>query len=208
MHFSDLLSNNLQTNSDLLNFIGILCTAILTFYIFKKETSISFTKERYEKLIFPLFNLLEPVLYQQVQPEYFEKALQIIDRNKSLADGKLLELFYYCSQNPTQQNFNQLCSYVDKLYDKACRKLGLKIRSFSYRIARHQYKHWSYFLFYVLASTFLWAIALVFSLFVFLCLAACLYLIYENANDTNKLIMSLLFSVFALAFLKYMEKHI
>ncbi len=208
MHFSDLLSNNLQTNSDLLNFIGILCTAILSFYIFKKESSISFTRERYEKIIFPLFNLLEPVLYQKIQTTYLEKALQIIEINKSLADGKLLELFYYCSQSPSQQNFNQLCSYVDKLYDKTCRKLGLKTRSFSYRVTRHQYKHWSYFLFYVLASTFLWAIVLVTFLFAFLCFIACLYFAYENANDTNKLIMLLLSAVFALAFLKYMEKHI
>lgn len=207
MNFFDLLSNNLQTNSDLLNFVGILCTAILTFYIFRKETSITFVRERYEKLIFPLFNLLEPVLYQKVQPEYFEKALQIIELNKSFADGKLLELYYYCSQNLTQQNFNQLCTYVDKLYDKSCRRLGLKIRSFSYRIARHQYKHRSYFLFYALISTFLWAIALIVSLFIFLCLISCLYLIYKNGTDGTKAIMLTSVSLFLFAFFKYTEKH-
>lgn len=208
MHFFDLLSNSLQTNSDLLNFIGILFSAIISFYIFKRDTSISFVRERYEKLIFPLFNLLEPVFYQKFQPEYLEEALQIIALHKNLADGKLLELYYYCSQNPSQQNFNQLCSYIDKMYDKSCRKLGLKTRSFSYRIARHQYKHWSYLVFCALALTALWLIIFITFLLVFICVMACLYLIYQDANDTNKLIMLFLIAVFALVYTKYMEKHL
>lgn len=134
---------------------------VASIYIFKKEGSISFVREQYEKIIFPLFNLLEPVLYQTVQAEYVANALQIIEKNKYLVDGKLLELFYYCSQNPSQQDFNQLCSYVDKLYDRSCRRLGIKTRTISYRTTRHQYKHWSYFLFYILALTSLWLIIFV-----------------------------------------------
>lgn len=207
MNFFDSLLKNLQTNSDLLNFIGILFTVVASIYIFKKEASISFVRERYEKLIFPLFNLLEPVLYQKVQSVDLKNALQIIELNKSLADGKLLELYYYCSQNLTQQNFNQLCSYIDKLYDNSCRRLGLKTRSFSYRIARHQYKHWGYFLFYALISTFLWAIALIATLLILLCLITCLYLIYKNATDGAKATMLTFCSVFLFVLVKYREKH-
>ena len=207
MNFFNSLSSNIQTNSDLLNFIGILCTVIVSIYIFKKDTSTPFIRERYEKLIFPLFNSLEPVLYQEVKPEYIKNSLQIIKDNKYLADGKLLELFYNCSQYPTQQNFNQLCSYIDKLYDKTCRRLGLRVRSFSYRIARHQYKHWSYILFYAIALSILQLIVLIALLFVFLCITDYLYLIYENVNDLNKLLMQLFMMIFVFALLKYLQKH-
>ncbi len=209
MNFFNSLSSNIQTNSDLLNFIGILCTVIVSIYIFKKDTSTPFIRERYEKLIFPLFNSLEPVLYQEVKPEYIKNSLQIIKDNKYLADGKLLELFYYCSQNqnPSQKNFNQLCSYVDKLYDKTCHRLGLKTRSISYRIMRHQYKHWSYFVFYILSIIILYFIALIASLLLFACLMACLYLIYKDANDVNKLIMLSIGTIFIFALLKYIDKH-
>lgn len=207
MNFFNSLSSNIQTNSDLLNFIGILCTVIVSIYIFKKDTSTPFIRKRYEKLIFPLFNSLEPVLYQEVKPEYIKNSLQIIKDNKYLADGKLLELFYNCSQYPTQQNFNQLCSYIDKLYDKTCRRLGLRVRSFSYRIARHQYKHWSYILFYAIALSILQLIVLIALLFVFLCITDYLYLIYENVNDLNKLLMQLFMMIFVFALLKYLQKH-
>lgn len=160
-----------------------------------------------EGLLFPLFNSLEPVLYQEVKPEYIKNSLQIIKDNKYLADGKLLELFYNCSQYPTQQNFNQLCSYIDKLYDKTCRRLGLRVRSFSYRIARHQYKHWSYILFYAIALSILQLIVLIALLFVFLCITDYLYLIYENVNDLNKLLMQLFMMIFVFALLKYLQKH-
>lgn len=207
MQFFSQLLNNIQTSSDLLNFIGILLTVIASIYIFKKETSISFIRECHDKLIFPLFNMLEPVLYQEVQPEYLDNALHIIESNKNLADGKLLELFYNCSQNPSQQNFNQLCSYADKLYDKSCRKLGLRIRGISYRVTRHQYKHWSYLLVYALVLFFLGTIIALAFFFASLCLLACLYLIYESADNFTKSIMLLFGTVFVLAFLKYAEKH-
>ncbi len=56
--------NNPQASFDPLNFIGILATVVVSIYIFRSETSISFTKERHDKLIFPLFEILEPVLFQ------------------------------------------------------------------------------------------------------------------------------------------------
>ena len=104
-----------QSNFDPLNFLGILVTVISSIYIFKNETSISFTKERYEKLIFPLFNLLEPILFQKPEKQILDKALKLIDENKNLADGKLIELSYYCSDQPSLKNFKDLCSYSSKI---------------------------------------------------------------------------------------------
>ena len=142
-----------QSNFDPLNFLGILVTVISSIYIFKNETSISFTKERYEKLIFPLFNLLEPILFQEPEKTILDKALKLIDENKNLADGKLIELSYYCSEQPSLENFKDLCSYSNKAYDRACRKLGLKTRSLFYRYKRNQFKNKLGIILFVLSYT-------------------------------------------------------
>lgn len=79
--------------------------------------------------------------------------------------------------------------------------------SFSYRIVRHQYKHLSYILFYATALSILQLIVLIALLFVFLCITDYLYLIYENVNDLNKLLMQLFMMIFVFALLKYLQKH-
>ncbi len=204
---TDSLLDSILTSSDSLNFIAIFFGTLVSIYIFKKELSISFYKELHNNVISPLFHCLEPVLFQDISEQVLNDALKIIEDNKNLIDGKLLELSYFCSINSSQKNFNELCSYVDKQYDKSCKKLGLKRRSISYRISRHQYKHMGYLFLYVaiyIIKAFTFAIAL---MFCGACILVFLYSIYHSLTPVKQLIMDILFLLLLLFFLKYGENY-
>lgn len=206
MNFFDQIINKFQIISDPLSFIGVLFTITVSLYIFKHENLYSFTRERHDKIIFPLFNLLEPFLYHDVPKETLESALQVIEDNKNLVDGKLLEVSYFCTKNPSQDNLNELFSYVDKAYDKSCRKLGLKTRTFSYRFARKQYKNVAsiilHFAVYILFGFIVSAIFL----FAFFYVVAMLYVLYESLSSIEQLIMLLLVGFLAMVLSKYIQK--
>lgn len=196
-----------QLSFDPLNFIGLLATVLVSFYIFKSDLPFDYVKEKHEKLIFPLFDLVEPFLYQQPSDSLWEKIFAIIEQNKSFADGKLLSLFYYCKKQPNYSNFISLCSYIDHAYDKSCHRLKLKCRSIEYRVNRNQYKNKRYFFLYVLLS------ALVFTLFLFIGISLlALFMVLVNnifyaTNETTKIILILFLSVTLLAICAYIDGH-
>ena len=45
--------------------VSTLCTLVLSWILFKKEQNKTYLKERYELVIFPIFNLLEEHLYKK-----------------------------------------------------------------------------------------------------------------------------------------------
>ena len=199
--------NSSQLSYDPLNFIAIITTVIVSLYILKRETSISFIRERHDKLFFPLFNILEPVLYQQLDTEILNNALKLIDENKNLADGKLIELYYYCSKTPSEDNFKDLCSYADHAYDQSCRKLGLKTRSWLYRFFRKQFKSkLESFLFIVGYSLFSIIVMLIAFLMILLLVFGA-YSIYEQANQANQLLMLCFLAILMSVIYKYITKH-
>lgn len=205
MDFINKLLNNPQASLDPLNFIGILATVIVSIYIFKNETHNSFAKERHDKLIFPLFNILEPVLYQKNYEEPLKKALDIIKQNKNLADGKLLEYSYNCTNNPSKENFIALCHYINKAYDRSCRRLGLKTRSISYRVNRRQYKNKNHlFLYATLYLSFRLAILSA----IFFIFSICAFSLSSMINDSKQadtLAMTIIL-LFALIGLRHVDK--
>lgn len=207
MDFINNIVVSLQENSDPLGFIGVLITAILSIYLFKAETSTSFIRERYDKLIFPLFDLIEPFLFHKCPEDIMEKALCIIEENKSLADGTLLEVFYYCKQKPSPKNFRNLCIYIDRTYDKFCRCLGLRKRPMSYRISRGQYRGKGYIFFYALLYTLLSFVIGCVAFFMILLGISLLPVLYEAADPSGKLIILLFTAIFGLAIVKYVSKH-
>lgn len=131
---------NLQVSFEPLSFLGMLITAFITLYIYKAGTPHSYLQERHEKLIFPLYNCLEPILYQDQNDTVLNEALLIIENNKAFIDGNLLNVYYEYKSFPSQNSFLDLCAYVDRAYDYSCRKLKLKCRPMEYRIKRKQYR--------------------------------------------------------------------
>lgn len=208
MNFINQLFNSSQTSFDPLNFVGVIITIFASIYIFKSEVSISFSRERHDKLIFPLFDLLEPILYQQPQSDVLEKALQIINNNRNFADGKLLEICYFCTKNPSVENFKSLCSYVDKAYDKSCRKLGLKTRGLTYRIYRSQYKSKFHFILsitiYALAS---FAVGISFFFLFLFCLLNAVDMLFKSVNPVQQLSILISCAILIFTFVKYIEKN-
>lgn len=69
-----------------------ISTVILSWILFKKEHNKTYLKERYEKLIFPIFNILEDHLYKkEITPEIkkaVEECKNIINKNKLIAGVK------------------------------------------------------------------------------------------------------------------------
>lgn len=147
---------NLIKNSDFLSFIAAIFTLTGTMYIFIVTPKYQLVRERYDKLIFPLFSVLEPYLFKPVQEEIFQQVINIVDKNKELSGGKLAELIYYCEINLSQSNYNYLCKYINTEYDKSCMRLGLKQRSVLYRINRNQYQTKLMFALYIIGHLLLY----------------------------------------------------
>lgn len=61
--------------------VSTLCTLVLSWILFKKEQNKTYLKERYELVIFPIFNLLEEHLY---------KRKLLLKLNKPLKNAKIL----------------------------------------------------------------------------------------------------------------------
>ena len=186
----------LQITFDPLGFVGILITALVTIYIFKADIPFSYLQERHEKLIFPLFDCLEPVLYQPQDSAHLHQALSIIEKNKSFADGKLLNIYHNCFIDSSQNNFLELCAYADQAYDYSCRKLKLKRRSIEYRVNRKQYRNKKKLLLYI----FCWSLPSIIAFVVFVCIGLILFSFlaqfYETASNLEQLIMLCFFSLF------------
>lgn len=140
---------SLIQNSDGLGFAISTIALIYTIYSSRSTSSRQIADERHKKLISPMFSLLEPYLFQNIDKHVLEKVLNLTHQNKSLVDGKLLEVTHYCSENPSQPNYDALCSYINKTYDKSCRLMGLELRSIEYRLNRKQYKSKASLAFYL-----------------------------------------------------------
>lgn len=207
MDFVSSLFDRVQANySYYLNFVGILFPAAVSIYIFKCGHSLAFTQEQHNNLISPLFDLLEPVLFQPMDHAILRRAIKLINANRNIADGKLLELSYYCEKYPTQNNYNRLCTYINTLYDKSCRKLGIRLRSYSYRIERKQYQHISYFICYIILHVIVFLLVYLFAISFFLGIIAYLYYIYSSLNDVLQIGVLLLLSLILLPVAKLLQK--
>ncbi len=125
----------------LVDFLAALLGIVVTIWIARQEAANRAIRERYENLIFPLFNVLEPVLFlDEPTPDIHVEMMRIFITNKRWADGKLLECFYYFEKNPTPKTFRKLCVLVDARYDSCCRRLGIRPRTFRYRQAKKQFR--------------------------------------------------------------------
>ncbi|HCI18410.1 MAG TPA: hypothetical protein DFH32_07325 [Lachnospiraceae bacterium] len=207
MDFFKKLIDSTQASLDPLNFVAVIISALISVYISKGSITSQFIKERHDKLIFPIFNLLEPILYTKCDTAILHKVLKIIEANKNLADGRLIELSYCCAINPNNINFMDLCAYIDSAYDKSCKKIGLKTRSFPYRFVRHQYKS-PFHLIKFLTIYILLRLLIVFSiLFALLFLVALGIVLFESAKPINQLTMLFFFCIFIFLFSRYLQKN-
>ena len=103
--------------------VSTLCTLVLSWILFKKEQNKTYLKERYELVIFPIFNLLEEHLYKK---EITFEIKQAVEKCEDIiAGGKLSYVF---SLPLDKINFQSISKLVDKEYDDCCSALGIPLR--------------------------------------------------------------------------------
>lgn len=147
--------------------IAAIISISASIYIFRSTPKYDLIYSRYVTLISPLFELMEPYLFKTVNDEILSKALNLIETNKTFAGRKLLHSFYFCKMNPSQDNYDALCSSVSKEYDRCCRRLGLGKRNIWYKIVRNQYKNKFVFILYMIGQSIL-ALIILLSAIIFL----------------------------------------
>lgn len=160
---------NFIKNLDFSVILASVITAAFSFYTFRKTKNYEYTIKRYENLIFPLFDLMEPFLFMPLRPKALAKALELIEKNKPLAGELILSAYRACKANPCQDSYNRFCEAVSKEYDCCCTDLGIPKRSFKYRFKRKQYRSpivfTAYMLFYLMVRASILASFLIILLF-------------------------------------------
>lgn len=144
--------------------IAVSLSVIASLYIFWRTPKYANIKERYEKLIFPLFCLIEPYLFKDYSKSPVDKAIGLISDNAVYAGSRINEYAYYFQQNKNQYNFNLLCRRIYHEYNVCSFILGLKVHSLSYRLNRKQYQSKLLFIIYIVGYACLLLIAFVFFL--------------------------------------------
>lgn len=133
------MENILSWLTLIISALSTLCTLILSWVLFKKEQNKTYLKERYELVIFPIFNLLEKHLYKkEITSEIkqaVEKCEKIIANNSLIAGGKLTYVF---SLPLNKINFQSISKLVDKEYDECCSNLGIPLRPIDKKMYTYQ----------------------------------------------------------------------
>lgn len=130
---------NIDFTIELRDILAIVISPLLTVLvtrIFSKKTPGSYEQERYEKIVFPVFDKLEPILYKkELSEEDFakiEECRKIVSANRMIAGGRLL----HCFALNERMNFKSMSRKIDLEYDLCTRKLGLPHRPLDYRLNR------------------------------------------------------------------------
>ena len=76
--------------------IAISLSVIASLYIFWRTPKYANIKERYEKLIFPLFSLIEPYLFKDYSKAPVDKVIGLISDNAVYAGSRINEYAYRC----------------------------------------------------------------------------------------------------------------
>lgn len=137
---------------DLTDLLVALLTGVITGYfsyklLIHKERN-TYTKDKYENVIFPIFQLIEPYLYsKEITPEIISIVSEIcicVTKNRMYINGFLLENIDFCKKeldsdkSISQKTFIELCSIISIEYDKSCKKLGISKRSLAYKLNNNQ----------------------------------------------------------------------
>lgn len=136
------------SNELIATIIGSLIAATVSYNLFKRTKKDTYIKERYEQVIFPIFVLIEPYLYSKTIDEkvisVVSEICDIVFLKRMYIGGYLLEQIDLCKKeinSPSglsKTQFTYLCSRISIEYDKCCKELGVKKRSFAYKMSNSQ----------------------------------------------------------------------
>lgn len=115
----------------------------------KKTNKNDIYKKRLYNVYAPLFQKIEPNIYQKLDDstikdyiDFFDdiksKYYELIDPN-TLLEFNTLKNNFLKNKACSYKNFSRLCYYIDKNFENLRRKLGLPRRNFSYKWQYKQY---------------------------------------------------------------------
>lgn len=135
-------------------YIEILrCAPILAimvaFYNNQQNLKVSIKKDRYEKVILPIYLILEPYFYNHEKLPYdaMIKINNIIRNNRHLTEFTLLYLIekyeksFNSSHKEMKKSYNNLCSYIGNAVDFLSIDLGLSKRTHKYKQLHNQFQN-------------------------------------------------------------------
>lgn len=141
---------------------------LITLYIFHFTLRRELYKSRYEHLLFPIYDFLEPYLYKDVCTVPLDKLFSLFKSQKSLSTVRLIEQMYHLEANPNQENYNNLCRLVIWEYTSLSIPLGYGRHSIGYRLTREQHQTKLVFYLFIFANTLLLIAGIISVLYIFI----------------------------------------
>lgn len=126
-----------------------IAVTILSIYLGHKAKFSAFYEKQLKEVYSPIFIKLEPYLYKEItlkQARLYAKFLyKTVNKHHLLCDPDLVyyvELFCNAIKNGDtfQNTYMEICSHVDRKYDKLRRQLRLPVRPLWYRLNKNQFK--------------------------------------------------------------------
>lgn len=173
--------------------LGALITSLITWYVFVKNSNKELSRERLEKVFYPVYISLEKHLYKfdKKNMEFLyalKKVEKILEDNRLLTGNKLYfqyTLIKNCDTSSAKKiNYKKFCSMLIREYNKSCRKIGLPIITISYRIGYKQcttFQRMLWWFIYVLAII---GVCILFIL-VYLMITIAIMIILDNNNQLH-----------------------
>lgn len=122
--------------------VGIVLPVFVSVYIYRNRSRDVYLKQRFEKVIFPIYNEIEPFIYQNKMDKNLKETLnnckKIIMENQMIAGGKFKWFFMTGIDN--YKKYKSFCSYVEYSYEKCCKILGIPRRTYKYLLSMNRYK--------------------------------------------------------------------
>ncbi|PAE96747.1 hypothetical protein [Shouchella clausii] len=151
----DLFTNIEQYSSIALTWLGIALTLWIAYYTFHIKLTTSTNKEQLYKAYLPIFRLLEPHLYKDIEDIKIETLVQLLaevnvicDQHYELIDPEIIYWASYLSDKLNKNDFNKselnenygyFCRKVDITFEKTRRVLRLPTRNVFYKLNKKQY---------------------------------------------------------------------
>ncbi len=165
--------------------------------IFFRQAYMPIYQEQLSKVYSPIFQLSEPYLYTKISltvaRDLFSKISLIVDENYHLTDPKLRMYIDFVKRDienniegeNLHENFNYYCSYLSSTLDKTQRKVGLPIRTASYRINKTQYTNLFVFWYYLFVFLLKLSVRVLFAI---LCAIPVIVLLYNLISSSTLLL--------------------
>lgn len=122
--------------------LSAVITTLLSVYFPRTKYDKAFERERLEKLIFPIYVILEKYLYNYEYKDIscqlaISQANDILNKNRLIAGNDLYNSFVFFKNTTNRKykkkRFNSFSSKLISDYNKSCKRIGLPELTFIYR---------------------------------------------------------------------------